>query len=89
MLAEKMRVLEYELPIEIEPQEKGGYVLRCPIWSDCYAEGETIDEAVLEITAIAQSLIDLYKEEHLTLPLKLKREKTLANPPKVPVIVSS
>ena len=40
------RVSEYELPINIEPQKEGGYVITCPKWTDCYAQGDTIDEAV-------------------------------------------
>lgn len=83
------KVFEYELPIEIEPQKVGGFVVTCPIWSDCFAQGDTVDEAILEITAVAQSLIELYKEENLEIPLKVKQEKTLANPPTVPVIVAS
>lgn len=89
-MADKVnKVLEYELPIELEPQKEGGFVVRCPIWSDCYAQGETVDEAILEITAVAQSLIDVYKEEKLSVPLKLKQEKTLANVPAIPVIVAA
>lgn len=89
MLKQKTLVSEYELPIKIEPQKEGGYVVTCPLWKDCYAQGDTIDEAVLEITAVAQSLIELYKEEGLKIPLKLQKEKAVANPFTVPVIVSA
>lgn len=85
----KNKVFEYELPIEIDPQKEGGFVVRCPIWSDCYAQGDTVDEAILEITAVAQSLIELYKGEDLSIPLKIKNQKTLQNPPTVPVIVAA
>ena len=40
-------------------------MVTCPTWSACYAQGETVDEAVLEITAVAQSMIEIYKEEGL------------------------
>ena len=89
MLQHSDKVFEYELPIEIEPQEEGGFVVRCPIWPDCYAQGDTLDEAVLEITAVAQSLIELYKEEDLDIPLKVKKDKTISNPPNVPIIVAA
>lgn len=85
----KRKVLEYELPIKIAPQKEGGYVVTCPLWQDCYAQGDTIDEAVLEITAVAQSLIELYKEEGLKIPLKLQKEKGVTNPFTVPVIVAA
>ena len=89
MLKQTEKVLEYELPIKIEPQKEGGFVVRCPIWSDCYSQGETVDEAVLEITAVAQSLIELYKEEELKVPLKLQKEKKVNNPLSVPIIVAA
>lgn len=85
----KRKVFEYELPIKIEPQKEGGYVVTCPLWKDCYAQGDSVDEAVLEITAVAQSLIELYKEESLKIPLKLQKEKVVTNPFTVPVIVAA
>lgn len=89
MLKQTKKVSEYELSIKIQPQKEGGYVVICPEWSACYAQGDTVDEAVLEITAVAQSLIELYKEEGLKIPLKKQREKGVANPLTVPVIVAA
>lgn len=69
MLKRSEKVAEYELPIKIVPQKEGGYVVTCPAWKDCYAQGDSVEEATLEITAVAQSLIELYKEEGLRIPL--------------------
>ncbi|MEK7633849.1 MAG: type II toxin-antitoxin system HicB family antitoxin [Patescibacteria group bacterium] len=66
-----LTLAEYSLPIEIQ-REDDGYVARCPVWSDCFAQGDTIDEAINEISYVASSLIELYKEEDLEIPLKLK-----------------
>lgn len=89
MLRLSEKVLEYELPIQIKPQKEGGFVVTCPVWSDCYAQGDTLDEAVLEITAVAQSLIELYREEGLKIPLKVQKEEPVKSPIKLPVIVSA
>jgi len=83
------QVAEYELPISIEPQKEGGFVVTCPVWQDCYAQGDTIEEASLEITAVAQALIELYKEEDLKIPLKPLKSKRLDNSLNLPVIVSA
>lgn len=83
------KVSEYELPVKIVPQKDGGFLVTSPAWKDCYAQGDTVDEAILEITAVAQSLIELYKEEGLKIPLKPHREKTMASPFNLPVIVSA
>ena len=89
MLKHSEKVAEYELPINIEAQKEGGFVVTCPVWKDCYAQGDTIEEATLEITAVAQSLIELYKEEGLTIPLKPLKTKGLDNSLNLPVIVSA
>lgn len=83
------QISEYELPIYIEPQKEGGFVVTCPVWKDCYAQGDTIEEATLEITAVAQSLIELYREEGLEIPLKPLKNKRLDSPLNLPVIVSA
>jgi len=66
-------IQEYELPINIQEEKEGGFTASCPIWKDCYAQGETIEEAINEISYVASSLIELYKEEDLRIPLKLKK----------------
>ena len=88
MLKRFQKVSEYELPIKIIPQKEGGYVVTSPVWKDCYSQGDSVDEAVLEITAVAQSLIELYQEEGLKIPLKISKEK-IPSSFSVPVIVSA
>lgn len=89
MLRKNQRVLQYELPLKINPQKRGGYLVSCTSWSDCYAQADTIDEAILEITAVAQSLIELYKEEGLIIPLKLQKQESIDNTKTIPVIVAA
>lgn len=61
-------VKKYKLPLEIK--KEGEYFLAsCPAWTDCYAQGKTIDDATAEIIAVASSLIELYQEEGLKIPL--------------------
>ena len=73
-------VNQYQLPIEVV-RDGEGYLSSCPVWSDCYAQGDTVDEAISEITAVAASLIELYKEENKRIPLKLIKE--IAFPTKI------
>ncbi len=89
MINKSQRVSRYQLPLKIDPQKADGFTVSCPIWSDCYAQGDTIDEALLEITAVAQSLIELYKEEGLQIPLKLQEQNTVTELLSVPVIVAT
>lgn len=89
MFQRTTKVESFELPLKIQPQKEGGFVATSPVWSDCYAQGDSIDETILEATAVAQSLIELYKEEGLRIPLKLTRESKVSTPITVPVIVST
>ena len=66
-------VNEYQLPIEVV-RDGDGYLASCPTWTDCYAQGDSVDEAISEITAVAATLIELYQEEDKHVPLKLIRE---------------
>ena len=49
----------YQLPILIEKDEDGFYVVKCPIFSGCYSQGKTIDEALKNI----REVVDLCLEE--------------------------
>lgn len=90
MVKTSQRVLQYDLPLDIRRERGGGYTAKCTIWPDCYAQGETVDEAVLEVTAVAQTLIELYTEEGLDIPLKRVRERAFSEKPfTVPVIVAA
>ncbi|MEK7571392.1 MAG: type II toxin-antitoxin system HicB family antitoxin [Patescibacteria group bacterium] len=71
-------IQEYELPITIQAEEEGGFLAHCPLWKDCYAQGETIEEAITEITYVASSLIEIYKEEDIKIPLKAKHAEKKA-----------
>jgi len=91
MKRKMLDIQEYELPITIQEEQEGGFTASCPLWKDCYAQGETIEDAISEISYVASSIIELYKEEDLGIPLKLK--KTEKNQGKgfnlnIPLIVS-
>ena len=81
-----LEVKEYGLPIKIEKDSSGGFTAVSPTWGDCYAQGDSIDEVVNEISAVAASLVELYEEEGLKVPLKssVSRKSTF----NIPVLVS-
>lgn len=86
MKSSEIKVFEYDLPIKIEENPEGGFSVSSPAWSDCYAQGDTVDEAVNEITAVAATLIELYKEEDLEIPLSEKASQNSTF--NIPVLVS-
>jgi len=70
-----LTILEYELPIIIQKDKSGGFVAKCVNWDQCYAQADTVEEVINEISYVASSLIELHKEEGLTIPLSLKNKK--------------
>jgi predicted RNase H-like HicB family nuclease len=50
---------QYQLPILTEKDEDGFYVVECPVFSGCYTQGRTMDEAMENI----REVIDLCLEE--------------------------
>ncbi len=45
-------VRQYQLPLNIS-RDGVGFVASCLQWSDCYAQGDTIDEVISEVQAVA------------------------------------
>ena len=50
---------ETTLPLVVEKDEDGFYVVECPILAGCYSQGKTLDEALRNI----QEVIVLLAEE--------------------------
>ncbi len=46
------------LPIVIEKDEDGFYVVECPIFSGCYSQGKTIDEALKNIREVIEICLE-------------------------------
>jgi len=63
---------EYELPLEVKKEGKW-FIAACPKWSDCYAQAETADQVISEAASVAKTLIEVYREKGLKVPLDLKK----------------
>jgi len=53
----KMKKIHH-LPIIIEKDEDGFYVVECPVFSGCYSQGETIDEALKNIREVIELCLE-------------------------------
>lgn len=55
----------YKLPLVLEPQPEGGYVVTCPLLPELITEGDNIQEALQNandaLAAIVEAWIDLKK----------------------------
>ena len=64
------------LPIFIEKDESGFYVVECPVLRGCYTQGKTLDEALENIKEVIelvleekenQQILRLYKPKEISL----------------------
>jgi predicted RNase H-like HicB family nuclease len=62
-------IQEYILPVSIEEDETGGFIATCPVWDDCYAQADTVEDVAKEIQQVASSLIKEYQDEDIQVPL--------------------
>ena len=53
------------LPIIIESDEDGYYIVSCPMFKGCHSYGETIDEALENIKEVIDMCLDENKVEEL------------------------
>ncbi|KKQ93372.1 MAG: hypothetical protein UT19_C0013G0036 [Candidatus Woesebacteria bacterium GW2011_GWB1_39_10b] len=59
-MAKKVRAKSklYNLPIFVEKDEDGFYVVECPIFSGCYTQGKTLDEALKNIEEVIELVLE-------------------------------
>ncbi|MBU0630456.1 MAG: type II toxin-antitoxin system HicB family antitoxin [Candidatus Margulisbacteria bacterium] len=51
--------MKHFIPIVIERDEDGFYVVECPLFRGCYTQGKTLDEAIKNI----KEVVDICLEE--------------------------
>jgi predicted RNase H-like HicB family nuclease len=55
----KSKLRGTQVPVFIEKDEDGFYVVECPLFEGCYSQGKTVDEALRNI----REVIELIAEE--------------------------
>ena len=61
----------YKLPLVLDPQPEGGYVVTCPILPELITEGESIQEALRNANDALEALIDAFVHKGKPLPKAL------------------
>ncbi len=52
-----------QLPVLVEKDEDGFFVVECPILRGCYTQGKTLDEALKNIHEVIELCLEGQKEE--------------------------
>lgn len=59
----------YKLPLVLEPQPEGGYVVTCPLLPELITEGEDVRDALHNANDALAAIVDGFK--HLDKPLPI------------------
>ncbi|MBU4224975.1 MAG: type II toxin-antitoxin system HicB family antitoxin, partial [Chloroflexi bacterium] len=59
----------YKLPLVLDPQPEGGYVVTCPFLPELITEGDTVQEALNNANDALSAIIEAMKELGRPLPL--------------------
>ena len=71
-MAKKEKLAHTQLPLFVERDEDGFYVVECPLFEGCFAQGKTLDEALQNIRELIQLVLE-EKENLLKLASKIKK----------------
>jgi predicted RNase H-like HicB family nuclease len=72
----KTKHRDTQVPVFIEKDEDGFYVVECPLFEGCYSQGRTVDEALRNIREVIQmiagekgnrDILETYHPEELSL----------------------
>jgi antitoxin HicB len=62
----------YKLPLMLEPQPEGGYVVTCPLLPELLTEGDTVQEALLNANDALEAVIEAFEDLGRPLPAFLQ-----------------
>jgi antitoxin HicB len=72
---EKQMSQIYKLPLVLEPQPEGGYVVTCPILPELITEGENVQDALQNANDALAAIVEAFKKLKKPLPPALQATK--------------
>lgn len=60
-----MSTRKIHLPIIVEQDEDGVYIVSCPVFKGCHAQGKTVDEALKNIQEVIELCLEEEKPQNL------------------------
>lgn len=61
----KSKKYNSQLPLFVEKDEDGFYVIECPLFEGCYSQGKTLDEALKNIREVILLIIEEKKNKEI------------------------
>lgn len=54
--------MNYKIPLVLSPQPEGGYTVTSPLLPEFITEGDTVDEAMANVTDAFEAVMEMYQE---------------------------
>ena len=64
--------MEYKVPLILTPQAEGGYTVTSPLLPELVTEGESISEALENVSDALAAVIEIYEDTGRVLPQNTK-----------------
>lgn len=65
-MARKLKSTKITLPVIVEKDEDGFYVVECPLLKSCYTQGETLDENLKNIREVIEMCLEDESEDEIS-----------------------
>ncbi len=62
----------YKLPLVLDPQPEGGYTVTCPLLPELVTEGDTVQQALDNVSDALAALLEAYQELSRPVPPALQ-----------------
>jgi antitoxin HicB len=59
----------YKVPLVLEPQPEGGYTVTSPLLPELVTEGDSLDEALVNVKDALSAVLEAYKDLGRTIPV--------------------
>jgi predicted RNase H-like HicB family nuclease len=66
------------LPLFMEKDENGFYVVECPVLEGCYTQGKTIDEALKNIREVIEMILEEKEAQEILKSYRLSKISLLS-----------
>ena len=64
----------YKLPLVLDPQPEGGFIVTCPLLPELITEGDSVEESLANVQDALAALIEAYKTLRRPLPSVLRQD---------------
>lgn len=60
--------MDYKIPLDLTPQDEGGYTVTSPLLPELVTEGDSISQALANVKDALVAVVEIYQEQGRPLP---------------------